>query len=314
MRHSESLRTGVLRVVDGLRIPVSPSTSMRSLVAGDGTVVKVSLDVQITSTRRSMSLATARNGPGLSVLVEELLAGTGMMLAEYAGAGARLEASERDVTALLRRGLGGIVAHGEVAVPATALPAMCPFTGRAIVSMLVDESGLGQEGFLAEYAAILLGPVMRLSAHGMGLEAHLQNCVPVFVSGRPVRMVFRDLGGVRLHAGRLADGGHEVRLWPGSVTATDRIADMHAKVIYTVFANHLAAIVEALGLGKEGWDVIAEAVRAASGPLLEDTRLAAAAAEDLTAVTARPWAYKALLTMRLRGGDVYVPVDNPLAS
>jgi siderophore synthetase component len=45
--------------------------------------------------------------------------------------------------------------------------------------------------------------VLRLATrHGIGLEVHLQNCVPTFVEGAPHRLALRDWPGCGLHPGR----------------------------------------------------------------------------------------------------------------
>ncbi|MBG6135353.1 IucA/IucC family protein [Longispora fulva] len=315
-RHADAGRAGLWRVVDGLRVPCAPTASLRTVLTGAGQLVKVSLDVQITSTRRSISVATARNGPPVSALVETLLAGTGgSLLGEFAGAGALLAASERDVTAVLRHPLAGVVSAGELAVPANALPAVCPATGSTVLELLAAAHPHGPVAWLSDYATALLGPVLRLLAHGVGLEAHLQNCVPLFTAGRCARMVFRDLGGVRLHGPRLAAAGHPLTLWPGSVTGTDDADVLRAKVAYTALGNHLGAVVDGLGLGAVGWATVGRVLRGVYAPLLDDALVGVAAAEDLGALTAGPWAHKALVRMRLSGGgDEYVPVDNPLAA
>ncbi|WP_412544134.1 IucA/IucC family protein [Longispora sp. K20-0274] len=316
VRHADARRAGLWRLVEGLVVPAAPTASLRTVLTGAGQLVKVSLDVQITSTRRSISLATARNGPPVSALVETLLTGTGgLLLGEFAGAGAVLPASERDVTAVVRHPLAGVVSAGELAVPANALPAVCPVTGSTVLELLAAAHPGGPVAWLVDYAAALLGPVLRLLAHGVGLEAHLQNCVPLFAGGRCARMVFRDLGGVRLHSPRLAAAGHPLTLWPGSVTGTDDVDVLRAKVAYTALGNHLGAVVDGLGLGAVGWAAVGRVLRDVYGPLVDDPLVGAAAAADLVAFTTRPWAHKALVRMRLAGdGDVYVPVDNPLAA
>ena len=73
----------------------------------------------------------------------------------------------------------------------------------------MHRSGLTALGWLEAYARLLLPPVLGLATrHGIGLEAHLQNCVPTFVEGRPHRLALRDLAGMRLYPGRL-----EAPLW-----------------------------------------------------------------------------------------------------
>jgi len=182
----------------------------------------------------------------------------------------------------------------------------------------VDRSGAAL-AFLTEYARLLLPPVLRLATrYGVALEAHLQNCLPTFVSGVPRRMVFRDFAGLRLHRPRLAAAGLAVPLWPGSVVATDDVATMRAKLGYTAFQAHLGELVVLL-VGSHGldeaaaWRMVREVVDEVYGPLRGDPRYADAAVADHAALTAARVPHKALVRMRLAGaGDRYLPVGNPL--
>ena len=49
--------------------------------------------------------------------------------------------------------------------------------------------------------------LLRLLDAGVGLEAHLQNSIPIFLDGVPHRIAFRDFAGLRLHLPRLAERG-----------------------------------------------------------------------------------------------------------
>lgn len=315
-------------------LPAVPTASLRTVLLPPGAdgrrrYLKLSLDVQITSTRRTISVASTRNGPVLSGLLRRLVAddpagGRLLLLAETAGA-ALHAGSGRDASAILRGGLGGRLEAGEVAVPGGALPARA---GRAtVLGLLVDRYAVSRGrrgpaaalGFLTEYARLLLPPLLRLATcYGVALEAHLQNCLPTFVAGVPRRMVLRDFAGLRLHRPRLAAAGLGVALWPGSVVVTDDVATMRAKLGYTAFQAHLGELVVSLA-GSHGldeaaaWRAVRQVVDETYQPLRADPRYAGDAAADHAAWTAARVPHKALVRMRLAGsGDVYVPVRNPL--
>ena len=62
---------------------------------------------------------------------------------------------------------------------------------------------------LQHYIELLVPPALRLcTAHGVALELHLQNTLVVHRRGRLCGFIARDLGGVRLHRGRLSAAGH----------------------------------------------------------------------------------------------------------
>ena len=100
--------------------------------------LKVSLDIQVTSTRRSISVASTRNGPPVSALLHRLVADDPdghrlLLLAETAGA-AVPAGSGRDMAAILRDGLTGRLRPGERAVPGGALPFVAAGLARRVTA------------------------------------------------------------------------------------------------------------------------------------------------------------------------------------
>ncbi|GID92192.1 IucA/IucC family protein [Amorphoplanes digitatis] len=323
-RYRDLIDDGALRILgdEGGVLPAIPTAALRTLllpVAADGSrrYVKVSLDIQVTSTRRSISVASTRNGPAVSALLRRLVAEDPaadrlLLLAETAGA-AVPAGSGRDMSAIVRDGITGRLVPGERAVAGSALP----FAGAGLVAEFAATTGRPDDAgaaaaFLDAYARLLLPPLLRLTLRGVALEAHLQNCVPTFVAGVPHRLAVRDFAGLRLHPGRLAAAGHRVALWPGSVVGTPDPAVLRAKIGYTAFQAHLGEVIirlgESHGLDEDAaWRLVRAVVDetyAGHGP---------AGAEDHAAFTARTVPHKALVRMRLAGaGDEYVPVENPL--
>lgn len=299
-RHPDLFADGTVREVDQVW-PARPTGALRTLLTPHG-YLKLSLDIQVTSTRRTISLAATRNGPVLSRVIGRLVDSDRVLLMpERAGGGSALD-DGRQLSAIARCGLDGRLVPGELAVPGSALPAIDPLTGRTLLAGLVDRSGLGALGFVTEYARLLLPVVLGLAAeHGIGLEAHLQNVVPTFVAGRPHRLALRDFAGLRIMADRAPE------LWPGSVIATGDREVMLSKVGYTAFQAHLGEIVLRLagshGLDEDrAWAV----VRSVVDEVLDGH-------PDHAFFTAPTLPHKALTRMRLAGaGDIYVPVRNPL--
>ncbi|WIM92712.1 IucA/IucC family protein [Actinoplanes oblitus] len=305
-RYRDLFTDGTLRHLDGA-LDAVPTAALRTLLlppAADGTrrYLKVSLDIQVTSTRRSISVASTRNGPAVSALLHRLAADEPSLLLMAETAGAAVPAgSGRDLSAILRDGLTGRLQPGEEAIPGSALPHRLPD--------LVRRHGGGPARWLTDYARLLLPPLLRLAVHGVALEAHLQNCLPTFKDGHPHRLALRDFAGLRLHLPRLAAAGHQVDLWPGSVVGTDDPAIMRAKLGYTAFQAHLGEIVLHLDLDEPAaWRLIRDVV--------DDTYAALTSAEaraDHAWLTAPTVPHKALVRMRLAGdGDLYLPVENPL--
>jgi siderophore synthetase component len=330
VRHAALLRDGALRPLPGW-LPGAPTAALRTLLLPAGAdgrrlYLKLSLDIQITSTRRTISEASTRNGPAISALLRRLLADDPagarvVLLPELAGA-AVPAGTGRDASAILRGGLTGRLDPGEVAVPGGALAAGTVLAGlvRGYADTRGHRPGAGAAlAFLAEYARLLLVPVLRLATRfGVGLEAHLQNCLPTFVAGVPHRMVFRDFAGLRLHEPRLAAAGAALPLWPGSVIGTADATVLRAKIGYTALQAHLGELVVRLVGAYDvdeatAWRRVRQVVDEVFEPLRADPACAADAAADHAALTARRVPHKALVRMRLAGtGDLYLPVRNPL--
>ncbi|GGL12301.1 IucA/IucC family siderophore biosynthesis protein [Mangrovihabitans endophyticus] len=315
-RYRDLLDDGALRLLDA-ELDAVPTGAVRTVLlppdaAGRRHYLKLSLDILITSTRRSISVASTRNGPVVSRLVRRLIDADPdghrlLPLAETAGA-AVPAGSGRDMSVIVREALPAL-RPGETVVPGGALPALA---GR-----LAAVTGAGRDGaraWLDAYARLLLPPLLRLTRCGVALEAHLQNCLPTFVDGRPHRMIVRDFAGLRLHAPRLAAAGHRLDLWPGSVIGTADVGTLRAKIGYTALQAHLGEVIIALGRAHgldedTAWGTVRAVVDDTYAPLLADPDAAA----DHAALTAPRAPHKALVRMRLSGGgDLYVPVRNPL--
>ncbi len=313
-RYADELASGAIRRLPGVRLTGRPTTALRTVLLDRGLdgvprYLKLSLDIQVTSTRRGISVASARNGPAISALLATLLADQPEVLVLPEVAGAALDAGpgrQRDLSAILRLGLHGRLEPGETPVPAAALAARSPLSGRTVLAELLDRHPGEPVDFLAGYARLLLRPVLRLAAAGIGLEAHLQNSLPTFRHGRPYRMAFRDLAGLRLYPPRLRRHAPGLALWPGSVTVTDDLDVLRAKVGYTALQAHLGELVRLLADAgvrpARAWRV----VRA----VLDEERVDPGDHAFLTAATVP---HKALVRMRLAGaGEEYLPVANPL--
>jgi siderophore synthetase component len=290
-RYRELLRDGSITILDD-ELEAVPTAALRTLwVPSLGEYYKVSLDIQVTSTRRSISVASTRNGPAVSRLLHRLVEDDRVMLmAETAGAAVPV-GSGRDLSAIRRDGLGGRLGERERVVPGGALP------------FLLGDLVTGDPGaWLRAYAHLLVPPLMRLTAKGVALEAHLQNCLPTFVDGWPHRVALRDFAGLRLHLPRLRAAGHDITLWPGSVIGTGDLEVFRAKIGYTLFQAHLGEIILRLDIDEDrAWRIVREVLdECCSG-------------DDHAAFTAPLVPHKALVRMRIAGeGDLYIPVRNPL--
>ncbi|MFC3743859.1 IucA/IucC family protein [Paractinoplanes deccanensis] len=283
---------------DGPTAPVRPLMSLRTVAPLDGGPhVKTAVDVQMTSAVRTVSPAAVHNGPLLSRLLERLTADLPIDVLAETGAGAVIVDGEpqRHLAHLFRR--APRLADGEVAVP-LAWPGAVPMW-----------SGRGDDPYeiMGLIATLLVGPAVRLLARGVALEAHGQNTLLVLRGGRPVRVLYRDLGGVRVSPARLRAAGVDAPPLLGDLPSDDP-AVLRTKLAAAVLGTVAQQLIA--DFGRHGaderrlWAIVAAAIR--------DTGTA-----DAPHLLRDPLPVKATTAMRLAADpldDLWASLDNPMAA
>ncbi len=345
--YPDELRIGVIVPLDGVSLPATSTISLRSVVTGPSRhgrrlVVKVALDVLLTSTHRNISAATTYNGPRISRLLACLFAAEPELrdrvtiVAELAGAAFQPGDSEmapsirrqRNLSVLLREDPNLHLRPGELAITGCALYATSPITGRSVLADLVEQFRAAHApgpdhaalALLAEYTALFMPMILiMLTKYGIGLEAHLQNTLVVFREGRPVRLLLRDFGGLRLNPARLAAAGVAFQPYPGSITVTDDIARVRTKAFYASLQANLAEIITRLVAEFDlpeatCWRLVWQEAERVFDRLAADPALAERARADRDALYAPGLGQKAFTRMRLqpRAGDIFREMPNPL--
>jgi len=275
----------------GRRQPARPLMSLRTLATGDGWHLKTALDVQMTSAVRTVSPAAVRNGPAVSALL------------------ARLAARTKHFGVLRETAAGAVLVDGE---PNRSLA----YVRRQAPRLRPDESAAPlatvpvNEDFFGDLVRLLFPPLLTLLHLGVALEAHGQNMLVVLQQGRPVRLLYRDIGGLRLSPRRLRRYGIECPPLAGDME-TDEPAALQAKLFAAAVSTVVGQVVARLGGPPQRlWDLAARTARAAYA------ELPAAAAEDARALFADTIPVKAMTAMRLADeplDDIWAALPNPLA-
>ncbi|MFJ6727164.1 IucA/IucC family protein [Streptomyces sp. NPDC091281] len=271
---------------DGLA--AHPLMSLRTLAVAGGPHVKTALSTRLTSSVRDISIGSVAASAALSAFAEGLAGHTGGLVRMTRTLGA-VTADSPDLAAVLRESPAAYAdpGAGEYVVPVAALVT----------------TGLPQSPvWLAEFARLALTGGLRLLELGVALEAHGQNLLVVLsASGRPLRLVYRDLADIRVSPARLAR--HGVALPPDlpERILTDDVTALRRKLFGSLVAGALAATA-----GNR------EALRAALAAAVPDLPETA----DLRALREEPLPVKALTLMRLSpggSGDRWALLPNPLA-
>ncbi|SDJ95694.1 IucA/IucC family protein [Natronorubrum texcoconense] len=339
-----------------LRTVVPYETERTATADADGALphLKLAIPVQTTNVVRTLSPHAVTNGPQVTDVVRTIADRESFetlgLLAEpaatcyYPPGGPHPSGDGFDDA----RHLSGLLrtnpeAHPLVAdrpddaypVVASSLVAESPATGRPLVCDLIEQYGTSRRisndenaalAFLERYAAVVVPDQLRLlSKYGVALESHLQNSLIVFEgeSARPTATIVRDLGGIRVHRGRLEERGLSIDPYPDSDLDADGEADLYRKLYYALFQNHLAELLATISDEldvderacwlriREQCEQAFEAIR--SEGTVPDERIE----RDERALFEDPTPHKALTAMRLRGKRheyVTSEVSNPLFS
>ncbi len=298
----------------GETIRARPLMSLRTVALVDDPRwhLKTSVDVQMTSAVRIVSPAAIHNGPIVSALLTGLCAGMDLdVLAEVAAGAVLIDGQPSRSLAVVRRA-APVLGPGEAAVPFAVLSAPSPASGRAILTEIV--AGGDPEAFFGALMSVAIPPLLRLLHAGVALEAHGQNTLVVVRDGHPVRLCYRDMGGVRLSPRRLAAAGIEAPDLRGDLTTDDPDAlrtKLAAAFLSTVVAELVATLGREYALAPEPlWHRVAEIIKTTY------RALPAAAGGDEAAMLGPTLPIKAMTAMRLSPQpleDIWTPIANPMA-
>ncbi|MFI0773238.1 IucA/IucC family protein [Streptomyces sp. NPDC021212] len=300
-----------LTVREDRTIAARPLLSMRTLAPQDalpGCHIKTALDVQVTNYRRTISPAEVADGPPLSELVSAVVDKTGYgeslrVLRELGGGTVRVKGEpSSSLAAMVRESSERHLGPGEIAVPLTAVHA----TGATVVAG-------DPVRWLADFAGLVLPPALTLLSMGVALEAHGQNTLVALRDGRPVRVLYRDLDGVRIHPGRLNAHGFTLPPLAGSRAGDDENA-LCTKLFGGLLSGVFSELVEVLSRTRgadpeELWAAVAAVGRRVYGELPDS-------AGDAAVFFGATLPLKATIAMRLAdnpGTARWIPVPNPMA-
>lgn len=289
-----------LRDLGPAGVPLRPTASVRTLYAPHADLfVKTSLHVRITNCLRKNARYELTGAVALTRLLTGLPLPPGVaLLPEPAYRTVDAPILDETYGVILRGGLRPHLADGETPLLAAALT-----HGPLAVPDPI--------GWWSAYLRLLVPAVLTLWwRHGVVHEAHPQNVVVVLnADRRPVRMLLRDLEGVKLDTARRADWLAEL---PTALAYDpDRAFN---RVCYCLFVNHLVELAGALTDAEPGiegtlWSALREIVQETSARLGDPPRLRALLA-------GAPLPAKGNLLVRWRRAPDrdadYLPFPNPI--
>ncbi|MCA0988545.1 IucA/IucC family protein [Guptibacillus algicola] len=334
--YEKELSEGTVILIEGVTLEAQATSSFRTVYAKNKMApsLKLAVNSQMTSTVRSISTQTAMNSTLFTNMMTKIMKQEQQLkdfvpLNEIAGMAFKSdeELKSRNLTMLLRESIDGKLTEGEVAIAGPALYSRSPLSDQTILAELVNQFAKANNltkshaafPFFDEYIGkVLPGYLTLMVKYGIALEGHLQNSIPVFKNGRLSRFFFRDWGGSRIYQARLDQQGIAVSFTPGSVSVTDNVSDMHNKLYYTVFQNHLGEVIKQLvqysGISEEAfWKRVKKVCDHTFDVLSADSEENVSL--DRSFMYQSTVMHKSLTKMRLssKKGDSYCEVSNPLA-
>jgi siderophore synthetase component len=217
--------------------------SLRTLATARGHL-KTAVDAQMTSAVRTLSPAAVHNGPLASALVTALATRTG------------------GISVLAERSAGAILVDGRPDRSMAAIWRDAPPAGATVLplAVLADRPHLLTDGFFTDLVELMLPPLLTLLHLGVALEAHGQNTLVALDGGRPVRLLYRDFGGIQVSPRRLARAGVEMPPLIGSLPGDDPDG-LHAKLFAAALSTVVTGLIAAMGPRQALWDQVAATAR-----------------------------------------------------
>ncbi|NGQ96909.1 adhesin [Brevibacillus sp. SYP-B805] len=310
---------------------------------------KLSLQVDLTGEVRTLSEQTIHNGPLMSRILQTIAredaafpAERFILMQEVAGAhflhpqdqGSKQTERSENLACVIRENVYRYVNEDEIPMVASALLAKPYWLNKPVIVELLERyRGAYHAGksvqdsaksFFCEYAALAVDGFIRLLVkYGIGLEGHLQNCIPVFnTDGKPVKLLVRDWEGIRVYRQRLQNAGFDpTSFHPKSRILVDDLDSARNKMFYSVVQNHLGELIVILvqwtGIVEEElWEVVRNAVKNVFDLLEQDPAVRQEAREDRAFFFQEHADYKSIMWMRMIGEAhqyMYAKVPNPLA-
>nr|WP_279326065.1 IucA/IucC family protein [Bacillus sp. FJAT-47783] len=231
--------------------------------------IKTAINVQATSAIRTVSPPSTIHGPKLSTLFttilqkEKAVAKKLSLLKEYSGIHYRSKGETDEKAYELGKNLAAIIRQNpeelvsfesqEMAIPAVSLISDSPFSNKPVLLDVLNtfkkehEIASDKEAvitFMKEYVALCFSTLIPfMTKYGVSFEAHLQNSIPVFQHGKPVRLIIRDYGGIKLYNKRLEKQGLSIELEKGSHLKATELDELYETFSHAVIQNHLGELI-----------------------------------------------------------------------
>ncbi|KGP63497.1 siderophore biosynthesis protein [Legionella norrlandica] len=310
-----------------------PSMSFRTMMPSDnrGPHFKLATAIHTTSSLRTVSPASVSNSAPLSNWLKQLLAQyrdyeKPLFLArDLAGINSTHPSipsqEKKHLAMIVRENPLQLIKDSQILIPVAALFATSPVSQLALLIEIAEASKIKPELYFIEYCKSVLECQLHLLLnYGVALEAQQQNTLVIFQYNRPVGLVIRDLGGIRVCFNSLYDKIIKPNLHPDSTISCYELDDLFNTFIY---GNLLSNLTPGIHCFQAAYDLppqlLWSLVRQIANQLLENMRKCINPLiyqKFQQYLFSMPWHHKSLLTMRLNSNQdnlEFFTVNNPLS-
>ena len=314
-----------------------PTMSFRTVLpeaSRTAPMVKLPVDLRLTSVQRTLSPRSACMGPKVSALLMSILDAepeiqktlaivpecTGLHFKSHRPADDR----ERHLSVLYRNNPNDLLNPGEMAVPVGSLFAPDhrdePLLRQWILLSEGSDSPQAASDFLDRYLyAALPGLMAMYLLYGIAFEAHQQNSFMVMdVHGRPSRLMLRDFGDIRIDRKTLHQRGFDLPLKDPAMTLYDDAGFVRDKLLHTAFMCHFGELILLISrywklAESDLWQALSAHVNCCFDNLREGAEPQRWHTEH-EALLVQDWPAKSFLRMRLLDSptDIVRRLENPL--
>ncbi len=334
-RFHDLLERKKLFIFKDLQISTYPTLSFRTMM-GAGNLyaphMKLPVAVHTTSALRTVSPASCENGPKLSQVLHDIL-----LKENHFGNRLRVmfeqfgiyvkgydDSQAKHLSAIFRDNANLHLSPDELGIVVNALFETSPTSKQPIFIELMSLANAltvsSALQYFRNYTRIVLESYLDLYLlYGIALEAHQQNTLAVFHTGKPVATIARDFGGLRVHLPTLQSCGYSINPYPGSATFRSDKNEVRNKLLHTTYQYHFGEWIYHLSEyfkipETHFWKIVREETETRFHALKK--RLPSEIwNEEYEAILQRDWVLKALLRMRLNNLShdyIYIPLKNPL--
>lgn len=322
------INSGALFKLEDETIEVLPTLSMRTafLPSTPGQPfyhIKVPINIQATSVKRSLTLRDLYNGIEFSKLITDMAQKIpsiankkGRMISDVCAAHFKMEGETHPgLSFLLRNDPINYCLPGETVVVAAALTHATKLHPIPLLCQFIDQSKLSIEAYLDQLIeTLLLMPLEVFLYEGIALDLHGQNTLIVFDESHQVcALAYRDLGSVQV-VNTAPSFSEKKHLFYGEASTFMNYKDTVSELMHTLFNNLIGGIVSCTASAytipeQQIWGKVKET----SMRIIQCCKVPEQEKNDFCKLLFSPTLMiKPLLSMRIAEKTLYQAIPNPM--